>query len=486
MIKNSLKIFTERGILSSLKEDFITLFSGSSRKLLLWNIGTLLFIFLVSNYFTLSFINSALMKSLDTRLMHEAQRLEQTFRISGDSILFLSTIEIDEKDFNQITEHPFFLTIYSARGIPLYTGTNTLKYPFIKTDILPVEEEAYFDDEDEHPFRLRIFFQPVTDSQNHTAGFIKIGSSKGELINVVWQTVKINLYLFPLTAIVIFLISFILVRQSRKPLLEVIEKAESYRFSAGPYKIEYLADKNDILNRLKDTLNNLFERIELSFTQLRQFSDNASHQLMNPLTAIKTELDFLLKKERSVDEYTDALQTFLQQTDKMIDIVKTLLLLSRLSFQGNAQKNIFNLSKQMVEIAEFYSHTRRISSSIEPETYVRGTPEVFTVLMNNLIENALKYSPPTESVTLEVQKADGDILIKVIDCGIGVPDSEKEKIFFRFYRGKMSEEITSQGYGLGLCLAKTIALDFGGDIAVIDNTPHGAVFVLKLPSLEVQ
>ena len=110
-------------------------------------------------------------------------------------------------------------------------------------------------------------------------------------------------------------------------------------------RIKYNAHLQDELGRLRDTLNNLFTRLEVQINQISQFTDNASHQLMTPLTALKTELKYILKRERKPEEYKNTLNMLNVQTDKLISIIKSLLVIAKYSGNTESHKSVFKLSQ---------------------------------------------------------------------------------------------------------------------------------------------
>ena len=131
-----------------------------------------------------------------------------------------------------------------------------------------------------------------------------------------------NLLSLPVLFIIVIIASIFLVRKSMSPIKEIIHTAEKISAQNLNERINYKAESSDEIGRLRDTLNNLFERLELQVNQISQFTDHASHQLMNPLTIIKTELDYALRKDRSIDDYRNSLEQLKEQTEKMIKIIR--------------------------------------------------------------------------------------------------------------------------------------------------------------------
>ena len=250
-------------------------------------------------------------------------------------------------------------------------------------------------------------------------------------------------------------------------------------------RIDFKASKNDAYTKLRDTLNNLFDRLENQILQISEFTDNASHQLMSPLTAIKSELDYVLKRERSAPEYVESLSILREQTDSMIEIVRALLILARESDTRKIHNTVFNLSKLIEEKIKILYQLDEIEYEITSGISLRGNQEYFKVVICNLIENAIKYSDKN-SVKIKViaDYEEASVKISVEDNGIGITDADKKKIFEKCYRGPDSESI--KGYGLGLSLAAAIVKQMGGSIEVLDNIPRGTIFKLKFPKIKFE
>lgn len=169
----------------------------------------------------------------------------------------------------------------------------------------------------------------------------------------------------------------------------------------------------------------------------------------------------------------------------MIHIVKTLILLSKDSNLARDQKTVFNLSKVLQEYIREYYNDHKIELEVKENIYLRGKPDYFLLALQNLIDNALKYSN-NDWVTIKLTNDNGKIILRIEDFGIGIQSSEKEKIFERFYRGEKAELLGIKGYGLGLSLVKFIVDSMNGTISVTENKPKGSVFILTFPSLKMR
>ena len=236
---------------------------------------------------------------------------------------------------------------------------------------------------------------------------------------------------------------------------------------------------------MRDTLNSLFNRLENYVVEITEFSDHVSHQLMNPLTAIRTEIEYLIKKERPAEEYKEALLKLSVQTDSMISIVKTLLVIAKSGKVKNESKTIFSLSKLIKnDVCNFFKDYS-ISYEVEENLYLRGESEKYLMVLQNLIHNSIKYSPNGGDIKVTASKYNSGIIISVEDNGIGIDDSDKESVFQKFYRSNQAEKLGIKGFGLGLSLVKSIIEEASGTIEILDNKPCGTIFKILLPSIDL-
>jgi len=161
-------------------------------------------------------------------------------------------------------------------------------------------------------------------------------------------------------------------------------------------------------------------------------------------------------------------------------------MLSKQDTAKEPKKTIFNLSKLLQSIVPSQINTHQIKKQIENDIYVKGDSEKFSMVLENLIDNAVKYSPDNEMVKVILQSNDENVELKIEDKGIGIEDSEKENIFDRFYRSKIPEMMGVRGYGLGLSLVKTILEEMGAKIRIEDNHPTGSKFIITIKALKIE
>ena len=461
------------------------LFTETVKRFTLWNVGIFLLILIAFNIFIILITLLILNENLDVRLEHEAENIMKSFKLNNDTVTIIDKKEFEESDLNKITAHPFFLQVYSESGKILLKSSNINLFGALPLNSRRNFDDFLFEDINVYGKSLRIAYYPLIDKSTKKAAYLQLATFKEEYSSILDQIILFNLFSFPLIIIIVVIASFFLAKNSINPINKIIETAKNISASNLSLRIEHTASSVDELGKLRDTLNSLFERLEKHIKQISRFTDQASHQLMNPLTAIKTELEFILKKDRTIEQYKETLQLMQIQADKMISITKTLLIIARADKAMNGYKNLFNVSRILGNtITESFANSN-INLNIQEDIYLKGDSEIFKLVVENLIDNAVKYSNG-ELVKVTLKTSDGLSQIEVADLGIGISDEEKKNVFERFYRSEKVEKLGIKGYGLGLSLVKSIVIQLGGTIKIEDNIPKGTKVKISIPSVEIE
>jgi signal transduction histidine kinase len=421
-------------------------------------------------------------ENLENSLGHEIENVNKAFRIQQDSILILNPNEFLEADLTRITDHPFFVQIYNTKGKLLLKSKNTEFISPIPKRFHELNEELYFEDDYAGKEEIRAAYKKLTDKTGTLIGYLQLSTTKSRLTVITTNLLIFNLIAFPVILLVILIASILISKRTFSPINKIISIAKNISTSNLNERVSYEADSKDELGNLRDTLNDLFERLEFQVKQISSFTDNASHQLTNPLTAINSELDFLLNNRHGIDAQKNSVIVIKEETQRMIKIVKTLLLLAKDSKTLYDQKTVFNFSKFVKDNINRIYKEKKIEIDIEEDLYLRGNSDYFLMALQNLIDNAFKYSNE-DWVTIHAKQMDDKVILRIEDFGIGIAEEEKEKVFEKFYRSEKVEMIGIKGYGLGLSIVKLIITAMNGTIEIKDNKPRGTVFIITFPSV---
>ena len=215
--------------------------------------------------------------------------------------------------------------------------------------------------------------------------------------------------------------------------------------------------------------------------QQQNFLLAVTHEFKSPLASIKLYIQTILKRDLNKEQQQQFLSNSLKDIERLDDLVGNVLIATKLEgFRPNFPKEEVNLTELVQQVADrlqIHSCTTQvIKSELEPEVYIEGDRFALTNAVTNLIENAVKYSPPCAHVFVRLAKQNGGAVFSVADRGIGISDEEKKLIFNKFYRVGREETRTTKGTGLGLYIVKTVLEKHRAQIKVKDNTPSGSVF----------
>ncbi len=226
--------------------------------------------------------------------------------------------------------------------------------------------------------------------------------------------------------------------------------------------------------------------------QLKQSQDQQNfmmaltHELKTPIAVAKLNLETMQKRKLDEQQHQRLLQTALQETNRLNTLCNNMLLSSQIEAGGyrimDEETNFSELVHNCVQdfINRFPHHS--IRPVLTSDLFVLGDRLLLQLLVNNLIDNAIKYSPKESLVTVELIEAKNKILLHVKDEGKGIQEAEKKKIFNKFYRVGNAATKAAKGTGLGLYLSKKIARQHNANISVTDNQPAGSIFTVEFNS----
>jgi signal transduction histidine kinase len=230
-------------------------------------------------------------------------------------------------------------------------------------------------------------------------------------------------------------------------------------------------------------LNRLFQRIEDSFKREKEFTDNAAHELRTPLAAMKTQTQVLLKKLDSSKEHSEDLHNLNASIDRASHMVDQLLSFSRLQTDAIEFEavNLSSLCESVLRELSLHSLKKDIEleADITPDLKVRGHNGSLEIMLRNFVGNSIKFTPSSGKISVSLHQEDRRAVLRVADTGIGIKDSDKEKVFERFYRVQKNKE----GTGLGLAMAKWVVDMHKAVISLSDNKPSGLIITVTMEAL---
>ncbi len=271
-------------------------------------------------------------------------------------------------------------------------------------------------------------------------------------------------------------------KKAFKPLEEIISTADSINEASDLSARINVPSGSSEFTRLASTFDQMFTRLEQSFEAEKQFTSDASHELRTPISVIKGACEYALKYDETPEERQETISMIYRQAVKMSGLVSQLLSMTRLE-QGTEKANFENIN--LTELAksicseQIYA-ARNVYFECEKEISVFADATLITRLIQNLIDNAVKYGKPDGHVWVNISENGNEILLSVKDDGIGIPKEEQNKIWQRFYQVDTSRTDGSST-GLGLSMVRKIAELHNGYMSLESEPQKGSNFVLHLP-----
>jgi signal transduction histidine kinase len=273
-----------------------------------------------------------------------------------------------------------------------------------------------------------------------------------------------------------------------KPISDVINKVEDISISSLHLRVNE-GNGTDEIGLLAKTFNKMLGRLEKSFAIQKDFIANASHELRTPLTSINGQLEVLMLKDRSTEEYKTALSSVLDDIKSFIGLSNRLLLMARTSTEGQANLNeqvrideiLWQIKDEMKRFKKEFQINIVIGNSLtdSDQMIVPGDESMLKAAFSNIIDNACKYSGD-HSVDISLSHLEGYMELIFEDTGIGIPEEDLQKVFEPFYRGTNAASI--DGSGIGLPLVNQIIKSHNGSIKLTSSIGIGTKVIVLLPS----
>ena len=321
------------------------------------------------------------------------------------------------------------------------------------------------------------FDKKIVDSQQWVRGIIQLDHGNeeiSELINTV-------LIVSPLVIFIMIFGGYIILKRAFLPVRKISKTAVDIQCGGDFSKRIPIGEKQDELNALAGTFNDMISSIEETFEREKQLNNDVSHELRTPISVILSESEYSMKYSSSLDESKESCKIINNQAKKMKEMISQIMDIARLN--RNIEFKEINISNILKEKSLDYKNLvvdRKIDIDfdIEDNCIIYGNQLLFERLFDNLFSNAIKFSKNRISVILK--KNEDKIFMKIIDDGIGIPVEMQSKIWDRFYQVDASRNNTeSNGCGLGLSLVKKITQIHNWDISVESAENNGTSFTVK-------
>ena len=295
----------------------------------------------------------------------------------------------------------------------------------------------------------------------------------------------------PLTVLATLAGGYFLARRTLAPVQRMTDTARQISGEQLDRRVE-VANRDDELGQLAATVNDMLERLERSFEEMRRFTADAAHELRTPLAVIRNESEVALRQPRSGEEYGRALENVLEETIRLSRMADELLFLCRqdagLNPPASEPVELGRLLEDVVGNMRLVAQETGVTLTLEAGVgcTVFGDGRQFRRVFYNVIDNALKYTPVGGQVRVACRQ-DGDfVIVTIADTGVGIPEDHLPRIFDRFYRVDSARTGGEGGAGLGLSICRSILRVIGGTITVTSGEGRGSEFLVRLPNAGIQ
>ncbi len=331
----------------------------------------------------------------------------------------------------------------------------------------------------------RTLYAPVRSSGGRLAGWLEITRLESGLHREMHRLAWLLAVGVVLGVGVAIASGYGLARRALGPVADVTRTANDIQATGLQRRLPTASGVRDELSDLADAFNGMLSRLEASFQREQHFRADAAHQLMTPLAAVQAETEIGLRKERAAADYQRGLRAIQERTRHMAGLVEKLLTLSRaeaLETSGGLRIDLSRLAGERVEQAASRAEAQGIllEEDIAPGLAVRARVEDLEAILDNLLSNALKYTPEG-SVRVSLHATGGEAALRVTDTGIGF-EGRGEDLFNRFHRGAAPAVQKHAGTGLGLSIVRAVARAYGGSVSAHSKGEgRGSTFEVRLP-----
>ena len=334
----------------------------------------------------------------------------------------------------------------------------------------------------EHEFQVRTVYGIIGPDL-----VLQIGESLQEDTEFLEIHRKIFVPLMAVMVIIAAFVGWLLAKRALRGVEEVTETAIEISEGALDKRVPHKIRGKEI-ERLANTFNYMLDRINVLIKEMREMTDNIAHDLRSPLARIRGAAEMALTTSAS-DEHKAFAANMIEDCDRLIGIINTMLDIAE------AESGAAEITLEEVDIARVTRRACELFQAIAEENSIRITTELpdscvvygearkLQRMVANLLDNALKYTPPEGTVTVSVNVDNGQVAISISDTGVGISEDDLPHIFKRFYRCDISR--AQGGTGLGLSLVQAIVHSHGGSVNATSHLGKGSTFTVTLtqPSL---
>jgi len=393
-------------------------------------------------------------------------------------------IQVDQwraREHNSISVNPVFVEFYDNHKQLIDKSPNLKSANLILFDRL---KNNLFIDSTLNSIPIRQIQTPIIN-KNRVVGYLVVAMSL-EDFEIVQLLKNVLLVIFPVIILLLFFIARFFAGRSIKPVNTIIETSSQITRDNLKMRIPLPVNKDE-LYVLSQNINHLLDRIEQAIEREKQFTSDASHELRTPLAVIKGTMEVLIRKPRNQQEYEDKINFCISEVDRLNHMVDQLLLLARFENQKqNIKTESVYLNAILLDVLARFSDKIKtknliITTNFSKEYRIESDTYLVTIILNNLVSNAIKYSNNEGEISLLLLDHSEGIQFSIIDNGIGIASADVVKVFQSFYRSDSSNHASIKGTGLGLSIVKRLCDLLKIEITIESELQVGTIINLSFP-----
>lgn len=425
-------------------------------------------------------VQQTVYQNIDNDLSFEANKHTEEIYLTDEGIRFINKDEWEESEHKEVQVNPVFIQLTDNSG-------NVMdKSPNLKADKLPFKEQSKYGDHFNTKLNKRLVRQvqiPV-EKNGKINGYIVAAMSLDGSLMVLENLRYTLLFLYPLILLGLFFISSFIAGRSISPVVLITNTANRITKNNLNERI-VLPENEDELYDLSSSINSLLGRLEQALEREKQFTSDASHELRTPISVLRGTLEVLNRKERSVEEYKEKIDYCLTELDRMSNMTEQLLILAR--FDSNTElsskstSSVIDIVNQIIIQRTPSILEKNIDISIDSKGLENELVNTFNtnLIIDNIISNAIKYSHFNGKIEILIKEDSHFVNCIIKDYGIGIEESDMEKLYTPFFRSNALEHKDIKGVGLGLSIVQKAARITNTELNISSEFGKGTEVNLK-------
>ncbi len=415
-------------------------------------------------------------QQMDTTIEAEIQGLAE--RYDNEGLEGLTTLIADRVNRQQATGNSIYLlTTYTLQ--PLVGNLDRWpKNASISNDWLEFALEVNEETNETHLARARIFRLPGRYG-------LLVGRDIHQLTQAKRRIIQALTWGLAIMVLLAFTGGLVLSRRTVRKI-ERINQATRSIMSGDLSRRMPVTDRNDDFDQVANNLNQMLDRIQTLMEDIRRVSDNIAHDLRTPLTRLRQHLEEARQEEDPNSRSAANLESSIREADSLLATFNALLRIARIEAgQITAGFGSLDFRTLLDDVVEFYEplaeeKSQQLSVDLRDNIDTLGDRDLLFQALANVIENAIKYTPEDGHISISLARSGEQAVITIADNGPGIPESERERVFRRFYR--LDQSRSTVGNGLGLSMVSAIVGMHNGQITLMDNHP-GLKTEMRIPIL---